>query len=171
MRQQQRRAAGRRYQASEPGRKNHGQRQRPYRQRQYRPRVTHQDPASVTPRPRPNWPVSPDVPSAVTRILGSSRSTGSRAVAETTATLAGRPPPRFLRFYMTANVPFDLRRGVGRFWRVLAGFLCGGCFTVRSGEWPGSPEGDSGPRSWPYRWRNTVRVRWFMHRFGTPAGA
>jgi len=48
MRQQQLRAAGRRYQASEVGRQNHCQRQQAHRQRQCQPRVTHQGPVSIT---------------------------------------------------------------------------------------------------------------------------
>jgi hypothetical protein len=48
MRQQQLRAAGRRYQASEPGRQNHCQRQQAHRQRRCQPRVTHQGPDSIT---------------------------------------------------------------------------------------------------------------------------
>ncbi len=48
VRQQQLRAAGRRYQASTVGRRNHSQRQQSYRQRRCQPRVTHQGPASIT---------------------------------------------------------------------------------------------------------------------------
>ena len=48
MRRQQLLAAGRRYQGSESGRQNHGQRQQACRQRQCQPRVTHQGPRSIT---------------------------------------------------------------------------------------------------------------------------
>ena len=57
MRQQQLRAAGRRYQASEVGRQNHCQRQQAHRQRQCQPRVTHQGPASIT-TPHQTQPIS-----------------------------------------------------------------------------------------------------------------